>query len=201
MRGIVECVRYVHVFQTKGIFGQLEREITRIWLLWHPFVWIVIGWHLPARMGYPGLAPPRRTACLLRGGSRNIVVYDTGVIILLLGLGLWRSAACRRPPCGLWIKSPIALRPLMCADGGGELCRRGTGITGRGWRGPRTLIALWRVRGHARVGRTYVRRVNSWTPCRLSVRGSGHVRCLHRRSGLRLWRGQGGAGRGSRREL
>jgi len=147
-----QCVRYVHVLQTEGVFRQLHREITRIWLLWHPFVWIVIGWHLPTRVRYPGRAPPRGTARLLRSGSRDVIVYDSGIIVLLLGRWLWWGSACRRPPCRLWIKPPIAFRPLMCADGRGELGRRGTGITGRMWRGPRTLIALRRVRGHARVG-------------------------------------------------
>jgi len=47
------------------------------------------------------------------------------------------------------------------------------------------------MRGHARIGRTNVRRINPWSPGRLSG-GGGHVRSLHRRLRLRVGREQGG---------
>ena len=197
MRTRIKYVLYVHVLQTKRIFRQFHCEIARIWLLWHSFVWVVIGWHLPAGMRHPGLVPDWRTTCLLRAGPRDIIVNDRGIIVLLLGwwwLRLWWGAASGRPPRRLWIKPPVAFRPLMCADGRGELGRGWTGITGRMWRGPGTLIALGRVWGHARVGRTYVRRVNSWTPSRLSCRCGRHVRGLHCGLGLRFGREKGGGG-------
>ena len=169
----------------------------------------MIGWHLPTRMRHPSLAPPGRAARLLRGGSRHVIAHGIVVIVmllllLLLGWGLRRGAARRRPPCRLWIKSPIAFRPLVCADRWGKLGGRGSGITGRRWRGPRTLIALRRMRGHARIGRTNVRRIYPWTPCRLSG-GGGHVRGLHCRSRLRSGREQEGdrkrAGNRQRRDI
>jgi hypothetical protein len=126
---------------------------------------------------------------LLRGGPRDVIVYDSGIIVLLLllGWGLWWGSARRRPASCLWIKSPIAFRPLLCIDRRRKLSRWGAGITGRIlWR-PRTLIALWRMGGHACIGGTYVRRVNS-SPSSMSGSGGGHVRCLHRCLGLRVGR-------------
>jgi hypothetical protein len=186
MKTIIKYVRDMHVLQTKGIFRQLHREITGIWLLWYSFVWVMIGWHLPA-LNHPILVPPGRTPCLLGGGPRNVVVYDPGMVVLLLLLGrmLRWGPARRRPPWGLWIKSPLTFCPLMCSDGWGQLDGWGTGITGRVLWGPRTLIALWRVRGHARIGRANIRGVNPWSPGSLSGSSSGYVRCLHRRLGLR----------------
>lgn len=190
MKVIIKYVRDMHVLQTKRIFRQLEREVTWIRFLWHPFVRIVIGWHLPA-LGYPILIPPWRATCLLRGGPRDVIVYDSWIIVLLLllGWGLRWGSARRRPASRLWIESPITFRPLLCIDGRGKLGRWRTGITGRIRWGPRALIALWRVRGHAHIGRTYVRRVNSRTPSSMCGSSGGHVSCLHRRLGLRVGRG------------
>ena len=188
MKVFIKYVRDMHVLQTERIFRQLYREITRIWFLWYFFVRIVIGWHLPT-LRYPILAPSRRTTRLLRGWPRDVIVNWSGIIILLLlGRVLGRGSTRRRPACRLWIKSPITLRPLLYADRRGELSGWRAGITGRICWGPRALMALWRMRGHARIGCAYVRRIKSWTPCSLSGSSGGHVSCLHGRLGLRVGR-------------
>ena len=107
-REVVENVHYVHVLQTKGILGQLYREITRIWFiwhLWHSSIWIV-GWQLLVSFFHQHYIP--RVGWHLPAGME-----DPPEVILVLLLWLWWGATYGRPPRRLWVRSPTTFRPLM----------------------------------------------------------------------------------------